>query len=94
MVHERRLKDANDVMEMRVSGKVVHGNLVMFDKKTGSEWVQETGKAISGSQKGECLTPLTDKQCTRNVRWDVWKKDHPDSKVLFCSHCETKNDSK
>ena len=94
MVHERRLTDGNDAMEMRVSGKVLHGNLVMFDKKTGSEWVQETGKAISGSQKGKCMTPLNDKQSTRNVRWDVWKKQHPNSHVLFCDHCETENDSK
>ena len=94
MVHERRLTDGNDAMEMRVSGKVLHGNLVMFDKKTGSEWVQETGKAISGPQEGQCLTPLDDKKCTRNVRWDVWKKQHPNSHVLFCDHCETENDSK
>ena len=38
-------------MELRVSGAVLHGNLIMFDKKTNTRWLQETGKAIDGQKK-------------------------------------------
>ncbi len=88
MVHERRMKGSDEAMEMRVSGKVLNGNLIMFDKKTGSEWLQETGKSLSGSHEGQQLAELADGQSVTNVRWDVWKKQHPNSKVLFCGHCE------
>jgi len=90
MVHERRLKDSEDAMEMRGSGKVKKGNLIMYDKATDSEWLQETGEALTGEQKGARLTELDDSKRTLNVRWDVWSKQHPDSQVLFCDHCETK----
>ena len=89
MVHERRLKDSEDAMEMRVSGKVKNGNLIMYDKATDSEWLQETGEALTGKQKGARLTELDETKRTLNVRWDVWSKQHPDSHVLFCDHCET-----
>ena len=94
MVHERKLKDANDVMEMRVSGKVQDGNLIMYDKATDSEWLQESGEALSGEQKGARLTELDETKRTLNVRWDVWSKQHPDSLVLFCDHCETEHSKK
>ena len=91
MVHERKLKGADDVMEMRVSGKVQDGNLIMYDKATDSEWLQESGEALSGEQKGARLTELDETKRTLNVRWDVWSKQHPDSLVLFCAHCETEH---
>ena len=91
MVHERKLKGADDVMEMRVSGKVQDGNLIMYDKATDSEWLQESGEALSGEQKGARLTELDETKRTLNVRWDVWSKQHPDSQVLFCDHCETEH---
>ena len=89
MVHERKLKGTDDVMEMRVSGKVQDGNLIMYDKATDSEWLQESGEALSGEQKGARLTELDETKRTLNVRWDVWSKQHPDSLVLVCDHCET-----
>ena len=91
MVHERKLKGTDDVMEMRVSGKVQDGNLIMYDKATDSEWLQESGEALSGEQKGARLTELDETKRTLNVRWDVWSKQHPDSQVLFCYHCETEH---
>ena len=91
MVHERKLKGTDDVMEMRVSGKVQDGNLIMYDKATDSEWLQESGEALSGEQKGARLTELDETKRTLNVRWDVWSKQHPDSLVLFCDHCETEH---
>jgi len=84
-------KGDDDVMEMRVSGKVQDGNLIMYDKATDSEWLQESGEALSGEQKGARLTELDETKRTLNVRWDVWSKDHPDSLVLFCDHCETEH---
>jgi hypothetical protein len=75
-------------MELRVSGAVLHGNLIMFDKKTGTRWLQETGKAIDGQNKGLHLAQLDEKKWTGNVRWDVWTKKHPDSQLLYCDHCE------
>ena len=94
MVHERRVKGSKEAMEMRVSGKVLNGILIMFDKKTGSEWLQETGKSLTGKHKDKKLTKLTKDQWTENVRWDVWKKKHPNSKVLFCGHCEDEEKKK
>jgi hypothetical protein len=91
MVHERKLKGTDDVMEMRVSGKVQDGNLIMYDKATDSEWLQESGEALSGEQKGARLTELDETKRTLNVRWDVWSKQYPDSLVLFCDHCETEH---
>lgn len=88
MVHERRLEGSNQAMELRVSGAVLHGNLIMFDKKTNTRWLQETGKAIDGEKKGLRLAQLDAKKWTGNVRWDVWTKQHPDSQLLYCDHCE------
>jgi SRSO17 transposase len=81
VVHERRLEGSNQAMELRVSGAVLHG-------KTNTRWLQETGKAIDGQKKGLRLAQLDAKKWTGNVRWDVWKKQHPDSQLLYCDHCE------
>ncbi len=94
MVHERSREGSKEAMEMRVSGKVLNGNLIMFDKKTGSEWLQETGKSLAGLHKGQQLTTLSEDKWTKNVRWDVWKKMHPDSQVLYCDHCENEEKKK
>ena len=76
---------------MRVSGAVLHGNLIMFDKNTNTRWLQETGKAIDGENKGLQLAELNQKNWTANVRWDVWQKQHPESQLLFCDHCENQH---
>ena len=91
MVHERRSEGSDKVMELRVSGKVLHGNLIMFDKETGSEYLQETGKGLDGEHKGHRLVKLKEDQWTPNVRWDVWHEKNPESEVLFCDHCETEH---
>lgn len=41
-----------------VSGKLLHSDLVMFDRETGSEWKQSSGYCISGQHKGKELTLL------------------------------------
>jgi hypothetical protein len=88
MVHERRIKETGEEIELKVTGQVRLGNLVMYDAKTGSHWLQETGKSIEGTEKGKCLTEMKPEEWTERVRWDEWRKVHPDSKVLMCDHCD------
>lgn len=72
---------------MAVSGKVRDGNLVMYDKETGSSWLQETGHALEGTCSGETLKKLPKGQYDPGVRWDEWLKKHPNTKILYCDHC-------
>jgi hypothetical protein len=88
MVHERRVKETGEVLELRVSGQVRLGNLVMYDTKTGSHWLQETGRSIEGERQGQCLTQMKPDDWQDRVRWDEWKQSHPDTKVLACEHCD------
>ncbi|HIK94152.1 MAG TPA: DUF3179 domain-containing protein [Planctomycetes bacterium] len=88
MVHERRIKETGEVLELRVSGQVRLGNLIMFDKESDSHWLQETGRSLSGKNEGCSIPELDPDEWTPRVRWDEWKKLHADSKVLYCSHCE------
>ena len=84
---------------MGVSGAVKNGNLIMYDKATDTWYLQETGEAINkktgmalkGTQNDGRLIELDDSMRTLNVRWVDWSKEHPDSKVLFCDHCETEH---
>ena len=91
MVHERRVKETGELLELRVSGQVRLGNLIMFDVESDSNWLQETGKSIEGEKRGQSLTSLEDGQWNPRIRWDEWKKQHPDSQVLTCSHCTGEN---
>ncbi len=88
MVHERCVQETGEVLELRVSGQVRLGNLVMFDKESDSTWLQETGLSISGEKTGMRLSTLEAENWERKVRWDEWKKKHPESQVLYCDHCE------
>ena len=77
------MEGADAPLELRVSGAVLHGNLIMFDKESNTRWLQETGNAIDGQQKGKSLKELDDENWEANVRWDVWIKKHPESELLF-----------
>ena len=81
------MEGSDEPLELRVSGAVLHGNLIMFDKESNTRWLQETGSAIDGQQKGKSLKELDDESWESNVRWDVWVKKYPESELLFCSHC-------
>jgi len=65
-------------VEFGVSGKLYQSDLVMYDRKTDSYWSQILGKAIVGELAGRELTRIPIDQTT----WGVWKKLHPDTKVL------------
>lgn len=85
MVHDRRVN--GETISLGVSGKVKNGNLVMYDKKTGSLWLQETGEALEGKRQGQVLAELPKSQYEAGIRWDEWLAKHPDTKVLHCEHC-------
>ncbi len=72
---------------MGVSGQVKDGNLVMYDQKTGSLWLQRTGEALEGKLRGQALEELHQSQYDAGIRWDEWTAKHPDTKVLHCEHC-------
>ena len=72
---------------MAVSGMVRNGNLVMYDKETGTLWLQETGEALEGDQSDMRLNELPEGQTDPGVRWDEWLEKHPRSKILHCDHC-------
>ncbi len=72
---------------MGVSGKVKDGNLVMYDKLTGTLWLQKSGSALEGPMRGKFLKKLPRSNYEARVRWDEWRAKHPNSKVLHCEHC-------
>jgi hypothetical protein len=74
-------------LTLRVSGKVLDGNLVMYDEQTGTIWLQKTGAALGGSLLGKSLKELPKKDYEPGIRWDEWLAKHPDTKVLHCDHC-------
>lgn len=88
MVHERRIDETGEEVTLRVSGEVRLGNLVMFDTKTGSNWLQETGESIKGEREGQGLRKMKPEEWVEDIRWDEWQSQHPDTKVLVCDHCE------
>lgn len=75
------------VLNLKVSGKVRNGNLVMYDDKTGTLWLQETGAALEGPLVGKSLRELPRESYEPGIRWDEWRSKHPESKVLHCEHC-------
>lgn len=87
MVHERRIQGSGQTLDLKVSGQVRLGNLVMYDEATGSTWLQETGMSLGGTHQGKRMISLSADQWTGPVRWDEWKKKHTNSKVLYCEHC-------
>lgn len=61
-----------------VSGKLIMNNLVMYDRQTGSLWLQISGEGIEGRFKGANLDQISHTQTT----WSAWQKLHPDTLVL------------
>lgn len=61
-----------------VSGLLLHANLVLYDRESGSLWSQLAGGAISGRYRGIRLRPIPLAQVT----WGEWLHAHPDTLVL------------
>ncbi len=68
--------NVQDVFGM--SGKLADDALVMYDRKTESEWKQPTGTAIAGSLEGARLSMLA----APMVSWERSIAAHPDGVVL------------
>ena len=56
MVHDRRVGERE--LTLGVSGKLIDGNLVMYDRETDSLWHQESGSAVEGELSEERLQEL------------------------------------
>ncbi|MEX2459356.1 MAG: DUF3179 domain-containing protein, partial [Actinomycetota bacterium] len=54
----RRELDDGRVLDFGTTGKLLHSNLVMYDRQTGSWWVQATGDAFDGPLTGRRLEAL------------------------------------
>ena len=85
MVHDRRV-DGKE-LTLGVSGKLVDGNLVMYDTQSDSLWLQSSGESLEGARRGQKLEELP-AEAWGVVRWGEWRQQHPDTLVLTCAHCE------
>ncbi len=90
MVHDRRVGEKE--LTLGVSGKLIDGNLVMYDTETDSLWHQASGEAKDGSFSGAQLAELPPE--TWGVyRWGEWRESHPETLVLTCAHCEGRGEA-
>jgi hypothetical protein len=85
VVHDRRIEDRE--LTLGVSGKLIDGNLVMYDAETDSLFLQATGEGLEGSLGGSQLQELPT-ESWGVVRWGEWRQRHPDTLILSCAHCE------
>lgn len=65
-------------VEFGTSGKLYNSELVMYDRLTDSYWPQTLGIAVVGPAVGQILEKIP----LDTVRWEDWKKAHPDTEVL------------
>ncbi len=65
-------------VEFGTSGLLFNSNLVMYDRRTRSLWMQIGGQAVFGSMSGQRLTPVA----VDVVRWGEWSPHHPDAEIL------------
>ena len=76
-MYSRRLDEK--VLTFGVSGKLWRNALVMYDHETGSLWSHFTGECIEGRLNGRELERI---RSIPRVKWGVWKRIHPDTRVL------------
>ena len=70
------------ILEFSVKG-IRRNSLLMADKHTNSEWLQMSGRAISGTMVGKELKPILSMHTT----WGFWKRHNPDSLLLSEQNC-------
>lgn len=68
-----------EILTFGVLGILYNGNLVMFDEKTNSYWIQLTGDSIFGSMSGKRLS------ASLPLEFTTWEKlkEQPNLKVLY-----------
>jgi hypothetical protein len=67
-----------EVTTFGVSGKLIHSNLLMYDRASGSLWPQATGEALVGSQRGRDLK----RSPAQIVSWEDFQTAFPDGDVM------------
>lgn len=80
IVFERRID--SEVQEFGVSGQLWQSNLLMYNRASSeaneSLWSQVLGEAVLGVHTGKKLVVVR----SDVVKWDDWKKAHPNTTVL------------
>src|SRR3990167_4597489 len=66
------------VLEFGVSGKLYNSEVVMYDRKTNSYWLQTPGKAVVGELTGKIMKRLPSDVST----YGDWKASYPNTQVL------------
>jgi hypothetical protein len=69
---------AGRVVTFGTSGKLLHSNLVMYDRQTRSLWPQLAGYAVAGALTGTRLTAYP----VQTVTWQDWRGGNPHAWVL------------
>jgi hypothetical protein len=67
-----------ELLDFGTSGRLLHSNLVMYDRQTGTYWSQATLEAIVGPLAGRQLEFLP----AQIVSWGDWRAAHPTGRVL------------
>lgn len=75
-VHARTVD--GEVLDFGHSGLLYRSAVLFYDQGTKSLWHNATGRALAGKLRGKRLPPIP----SEFVRWDVWRRAHPESKVL------------
>jgi hypothetical protein len=75
-VYVRQIDD--QILTLRVSGKLWMRSLIMSDVETNTEWSHLLGRGMKGELKGRVLDPVV----TDMVTWAAWREDFPETTVL------------
>lgn len=89
-MHDRRIGERE--LTLGVSGKLVDGNLIMYDRETDTLWQQSTGAGMEGELEGQALAELPEEEWAV-LSWGEWRSLHPDTLVLTCAHCEGRGEA-
>lgn len=76
VVYDRRVDGRT--LTFGVSGKLADNDLVLYDRETGSEWKQSSGRCLSGPLSGTELTVLA----ARTTTLGAFRDRYPDGIVL------------
>jgi len=66
-------------INFEASGGLINSSLVMQDFETDSYWAIMSGEAIAGKLKG---TKLVELPVGEKMKWQDWRKKHPETVVL------------
>jgi len=76
VVYDRRV--GGETLSFGVSGKLADNDLVLYDRETGSEWKQSSGRCLAGPHAGDSLTVRP----AATMTWEGFTGRYPDGEVL------------